>query len=553
MKIRRVFYLIASLSTVALSQTARVPAFEKLDVHLSPSVTYPVVRGPFFGGNRFEMRFASMLDLITTAYNIDSEKVFGGPTWLEMDRFDILATMPPETNAEARRQMLQTSLADRFQLAVHHDRKLMPALSLSANKNTKLKEAAEGNPSSCTYTVENPPNPPAGGGPIPLPVINYTCRNTTMEKFAASLPSMAGAGPYLGRLPVIDQTDLKGSFDFDFRFTAKLPAAIPTTGEPIPLFDAIERQLGLKVKPTTAPAPVLVVDHVNRQPTPNSPDVLKAFPPSPMEFEVASLKPSAPEANGGRGGWRPEIRNGRVFLPRVTIRNLIEAGWNIEGDDLVAGAPKWIDEDHYDILAKVPEGVAVTDPSQPRGAPLNLDAVRPMIRSLLRERFQLAAHMEDRPVDAYTLVTAKPKLKKADPESRTRWQEGATPSAKGKSLNTSLGRLVTCQNMTMAELAQNLPNMAPGYLHTNVLDATGLDGGWDFAFTFSPVGLVRQRQNGANSPQPKTEAPADASDPDEVVSLFEALPRQLGLRLEMRRRPLPVLVIDGIQRTPTEN
>ena len=62
--------------------------------------------------------------------------------------------------------------------------------------------------------------------------------------------------------------------------------------------------------------------------------------------------------------------------------------------------------------------------------PVNLDALRPMIRALIVERFKMEAHMENRPMTAYTLVAAKPKLKKADPTTRTKWQEGALPDSK---------------------------------------------------------------------------------------------------------------------------
>jgi uncharacterized protein (TIGR03435 family) len=122
-----------------------------------------------------------------------------------------------------------------------------------------------------------------------------------------------------------------------------------------------------------------------------------------------------------------------------------------------------------------------------------------MIRALIVERFKMDAHMENRPVNAYTLMATKPKLKKADPTTRTKWQEGALPDSKsGKNANPSLGRLVTCQNVTMAQFAELLPGIAPGYLHTEVLDGTGLEGGWDFTFSFSPMGVL-QLNSGAKS------------------------------------------------------
>jgi uncharacterized protein (TIGR03435 family) len=283
---------------------------------------------------------------------------------------------------------------------------------------------------------------------------------------------------------------------------------------------------------------------------------MKSFPPLPTEFEVASLKPSEPDTTGGRGGGsRPDVKNGRLFLPRITLKNLIAIAWDLNGDDMLVGAPKWLEDDRYDIVAKAPAGVALGDLTPTRtGVPVNLDALRPMIRSLVTERFQMAAHMENRPINAYTLVATKPKLKKADPTSRTKWQEGALPDSKGsKNANASLGRLVTCQNVTMAQFAELLPGIAPGYLHTEVLDATALEGGWDFTFSFSPAGVLQIGQRPSNDGAPAAASDTEASEPSGALSLFDALNRQLGLKLEMQKRPIPVLVIDRIERKPLDN
>jgi len=173
------------------------------------------------------------------------------------------------------------------------------------------------------------------------------------------------------------------------------------------------------------------------------------------------------------------------------------------------------------------------------------------------ERFKMDAHMENRSVNAYTLIATKqPKLKKADPTTRTKWQEGALPDSKGgKNANPSLGRLVTCQNVTMAQFAELLPGIAPGYLHTEVLDATGLEGGWDFTFSFSPAGVLQLNRGGANSDAgtPAAGGTTEASEPSGALTLFDAMTKQLGLKLEAQKRPIPVLVIDHIERKPIEN
>jgi uncharacterized protein (TIGR03435 family) len=538
------FVATAFVCGSALGQSAEKPQFEVADVHISPQTSQPFTRGPFYTSGRYELRFATMLDMIATAYAIDPERVSGGPNWLEMDRFDVFAKTPEKSTAESRKLMLQSLLAERFKLAIHNDTRPMAAYGLTAKK-PQLKDAEGEGETGCKFTAQNASNAPTpGGGPIQLPVLIYACKNMTMAAFAGALLNAPAAGQYLNNRLVVDQTELKGSYDFTLRYTPKIPAGFATTGEQIPLFDALEKQLGLKLELTTSPMPTMVVDSVNQKPTANSPEAMKSFPPLPTEFEVASLKPSAPDARPGP----PDVKNGRLYLPGISLQNLILIAWDVNTPEFLVGAPKWLNEDKYEILAKAPAGVAIGDLTPNRNAvPVNIDALRPMMRALITERFQMAAHTEDRPMNAYTLTANKPKLKKADPTSRTRWQEGVAPDSKGdKNANASLGRLVTCQNVSMAQFAVMLPNIAPGYLATNVVDATGLEGGYDFTFSFSPLGAVRQARAA-------TGETSDASEPSGTLTLFEAISKQLGLKLDTVKRPVQVLVIDKIERKPLEN
>src|SRR5947209_4818347 len=178
---------VAALFAAAAFADSSAPQFAIADIHPSPHDTQPFARGPFYADKRYELRFATMLDLIHTAYNVDPEKVVGGPSWLEMDRFDVFAMTPENANAETRRLMLQSLLADRFGLVVRNDTKPMPAFALKAARKPSLKEASEEGESGCNFTVQNTPAPNAGApgsGPIQLPVINYTCKKMSMEKFA---------------------------------------------------------------------------------------------------------------------------------------------------------------------------------------------------------------------------------------------------------------------------------------------------------------------------------------------------------------------------------
>ena len=248
------------------------------------------------------------------------------------------------------------------------------------------------------------------------------------------------------------------------------------------------------------------------------------------------------------------MKNGRVYVPNISLKNLITLAWNIQGnaDELLIGAPKWLDSERFDLIAKAPAGVAIGDLTPSRtGISVNIDALQPMIRSLLIDRFKMKAHMEDRPVPTYTLVANKPRLKKAEADSRTKWSEGAAPDSKdSKNANPTLGRLVTCQNLTMKQFADLLPSIAPGYLHTMVTDATGLEGGFDFVFSFSPIGVLQQGGGGGAGGD---SAVSEASVPSGALSLFDALNRQLGLKLEMVKRPMPALVIEHLEQKPTDN
>jgi uncharacterized protein (TIGR03435 family) len=285
--------LAALFSGVLLGQPAAPsPKFEVADVHASPRTSQPLVRGPFYSSGRYEIRFATMLDLVRTAYGVDPERVFGGPSWLEMDRFDVIAKTPGSSSPESRRLMLQALLEDRFKLVAHKDTKPMAAYALTASKHPVLKEATGGGETGCNFAVQNPPAPaPGGGAPqvITLPVIQYTCRNTTMTAFADGMLGMAGAAQYFNNKPVVDKTELAGAWDFTFRFTPKIPAGIATTGENIPFFDALDKQLGLKLDASTVPVLSVVVDSVSENPTPNSPDVAKSFPRFPLNLRWRRL------------------------------------------------------------------------------------------------------------------------------------------------------------------------------------------------------------------------------------------------------------------------
>jgi len=121
---RTLFGFLAVLSGAAFGQTALPkPAFEVADIRPSAKVTNPYMRGGAVRGGRYEVKDASMVDLITTAYGVQQDRVQGGPPWLDSDRFDIVAKAPAGATQANLNLMLQSLLEDRFKLVVHHDSK----------------------------------------------------------------------------------------------------------------------------------------------------------------------------------------------------------------------------------------------------------------------------------------------------------------------------------------------------------------------------------------------------------------------------------------------
>jgi uncharacterized protein (TIGR03435 family) len=472
-----------------------------------------------------------MVDLISMAYGMESDKILGGPNWLDWDRFDVLAKGPQATTQEKLNLMLQNLLAERFKLVVHKDTRPMPAFALTAGKGKpKMKEVTKED----TKEVSGPgqggcQGVPQNPAPGTIPYQMVSCHGVTMAMFADILRGF-GYGSYLPD-PVVDETGLAGAWDFELKWTARnrLAQAGP---DGISLLDAVDKQLGLKLEAKKVPLPVLIVDSVNQKPTPNEPGVTTKIPPAPpSEFEVANIKPSAPEATRQNG----RMQNGRLDLQYFTLKQLIQAAWDLSNnDEMLVGLPKSAESAHYDVVAKV----ATSGPLKAQD--IDDDTLLLMLRGLLAERFGLKAHMEDRPVSAYTMTAAKQtKLQKADPENRTNCKSGG-------GTNPILNRLITCQNMNMTQFAVMLQNMANGYVRAPIRDATGLEGYWDFSVSFSGINLLPGAQFDPN-------ATSGASDPNGSLTLPEALQKQLGLKLEMEKRPLPVLVIDHVEDKPTEN
>jgi len=275
--------------------------------------------GGFRPGGRVEVRGISMLDLIAIAYGVEQAMVVGGPSWLSSDRFDIIAKAPASASEADFQPMLKALLADRFKLVAREDKKDMPVYVLTVGRNgSKLRPAA--NP--------GPPKRSRGEGDPGLSHIK--CESFTMADLIEMLPQ--AAFNYVDH-PVVDETGLKGSYDFQLDWMGIGPyrtaKANPDGPTPVSLFDGVEK-LGLKLEAQKRPQPVIVVASVNETPTANPPGVTTKIPTYPTEFDVAEVRPAKPgtaPANPGQLGSGPmgpmglfNIQNGRVEIMSATLR-----------------------------------------------------------------------------------------------------------------------------------------------------------------------------------------------------------------------------------------
>ena len=425
----------------ALAQSPAGPAFEVADVHPSPARLKPAVRGGLVPPDHYQLRDATMVDLISTAYSVDPSSISTSAPWVEFDRFDIYAKAPGKTSDVDAKLMLRSLLADRFKLVATTSTKPLPACVLSAGKTPKLKQAAAiAEPGGCNF------QPPAKGAPPVANMITFACRNVTMQAFVDFLHDVAS--PYLTR-PVVDATGLKGAWDFDIKWSYQIPK--DTDG--VTIFQAVDKQLGLKLEAKSAPLPVVAVQSVDEKPTPNVADIDKLLPPAPpAQFEVAVIRPTNPDEKHFNLDMDP---SGKVTIQHASLLTLIYQSFDIAPGKIL-NKPKFLDEDLWDFAGK-----ASTDSAPPplpdAVSDLYEDTIEEMIRSLLADRFKMTSHYDTQPADIFALTAPNPKMKKADPTGHPACKDGPGPDGKDPRIdNPVLNRLVYCQSMTMAQFAIEL-------------------------------------------------------------------------------------------------
>jgi uncharacterized protein (TIGR03435 family) len=525
-------------------------AFTAVDVHSSPAglrTSAHMARkvGPVIVGGLFQMRNATILDIISEAYGIDSHKVTGGPQWLDWHRFDINAVAPPDSSADSQKAMLRTMLVDRFKLVSHAGTQPVNMWVLSASQSPKIAKAqADGGSCQVDRNASVAPGQPGdANSPMSAPLRTFSCTDVSMSNFAAQIATLAPS--YLQGVPISDQTGLKGGWTFRLTITPMAGAAASPGG--VSLEAALKQQLGLGLTLKAVPADVMIVEAVSETPTPNDPVIAKAISAKfPDEFEVASIRPGAPLAAAGPGSPRSSTQvtpGGGITYRNVQFSTLMDQAFvgEIGGPILTAGRivgiPASLVAAKFDIEAKPPRRDAMST-TNAVAAPLDNEAALRMLKKLLIERFDIQYHTEIRQLDGFRLsVTSPGKVKVANANERT---DVTTTTGSG-----ALGRKITFQAVSMPEIAEQLAFQ--GVAETEglpIVDATGLDGSFDLMIDFNPIA-------GAPAMNPLGTA---AANPQlaEGNSLTDAL-RAQGLGLRKAKVPVKVLVIDHVNSAPTDN
>jgi len=237
--------------------------------------------------------------------------------------------------------------------------------------------------------------------------------------------------------------------------------------------------------------------------------------PSRLTFEAASIKPTDPAKPGPPFEITPSGR----FNASTEIRFILRTFYGVH-DFQIVGGPKWLDTDKYTIVAVPPLGPPAAGLPAPTQAVNNEQTTR-RVQALLEDRFQLKVHRETREMPLYELVVAKG-------GSKLREVPQAEPGQ--FKLKLGAGRIIA----NGAKIGVLL-NLFMNNLERSVVDKTGLTGYYAIDLTYAPDESM----------------PRDGPSLDRP-SLFTALQEQLGLKLESRKGPVEVLVIDNVAR-PSEN
>jgi uncharacterized protein (TIGR03435 family) len=234
--------------------------FEVATLKASPAGqerTGPCGIRPQPGGQTYSADCTSLKGFLTVVYRIKPDQITGGPAWADNDRFEMRGKAEKPSNADELHVMLRNLLIERCKLQYHFEKKELPIYALTVDK---------GGPKLTPHEAKN-----AGD-----PWIDQTQAQFLHVKMVATFCPLDYLAFRLGQMmdrPVVDMTGLKGGYDFTLEFTRELPPNIPETaqinGSPIDtsgltVYEAVQKQLGLKLERQKGPAPILVIDHAEK-------------------------------------------------------------------------------------------------------------------------------------------------------------------------------------------------------------------------------------------------------------------------------------------------
>jgi len=236
-----------------------------------------------------------------------------------------------------------------------------------------------------------------------------------------------------------------------------------------------------------------------------------ATPAQQPAFEVASVRPSR------EGNRREQIQvgPGTVTMRNVTLKGAVR--WAYHVFNFQVSGPDWIGYERYDIVAR-------------SAGPAPEDQLRRMAQALLSDRFRLTLHRTSREMTAYILTVGKngPKFK----ESTTEGEFSVQPDQRRM--------MLTVQRIGSAQFVE----MLSGILNAPVLDQTGLTGKYDITIDGAKYMDQLSRHNEAG-PAPDPMGP--------LALIMTAIQDELGLKIDSRKAPIDLLIVDHAEKVPTEN
>jgi uncharacterized protein (TIGR03435 family) len=237
----------------------------------------------------------------------------------------------------------------------------------------------------------------------------------------------------------------------------------------------------------------------------------------------------------------------QITLSNYSLQQFVVEAWQLPSAAMLGDEPPWLDTVRYTILAKLPPEV------DGRTLVIHQDPLDSMLRKLLADRFNIQSHWGEQTADGYVLLAGTPRMKKADPSSRTYCKYGPAEGEKDvRRVDSPFNGMFHCQNVTMAQFADLLQAVGGrADIKNHVVDKTGLTDSYDFSLSYTTGSRLRVQEAAAQAAAAKA---GDATaEPVEGLGIEDAVRKELGVRLEEQRLPLPFLILDHIDQTPTEN